>query len=125
MKFRKYFILIVFVLVDMLSVNSACEEYKKLDVEKDLLTIKKEDLPDEFSDKAFKTIDDFIKKTYNLDYECLIYFDYISGEIVKCAMGKYNNVKISFRDGEFDDYHIASIHNHPLNAFSPQSDKNF
>ena len=36
-----------------------------------------------------------------------------------------NNVKIDFKDGEFDNFKVASIHNHPKNVFYPPSGKNF
>lgn len=54
-----------------------------------------------------------------------IYFDYVTGEILKCAKGENDNVSITFREGEFEGYHVASIHNHPKNIFSPPSGKNF
>jgi len=60
-----------------------------------------------------------------LDYEIVRYFDYVTGEILKCAVGDLNSVKIEFVDGEFYGYHVASIHNHPLGVYSPPSDKNF
>ena len=99
------------------------EKYKKLKIE-DVPSISQNDLPDEFSPKSFKTVDEFIKKTRNLDYECVIYFDYYTGEILKCAFGDGSDVSIDF-DDEFEDNHVASIHNHPANVFSPPSGKNF
>ena len=54
------------------------EKYNKLKIE-DVSSISPEDLPQEFSYESFKTIVEFIKKTKNLDYECALYFDYISG----------------------------------------------
>lgn len=82
-------------------------------------------MPEEFSNSEFKTIDEFIKKTFSLDYECLIYFDYITGKIIKCAIGKLNSVELSFDEEEFDSYHVVSIHNHPNSICSPPSSKNF
>lgn len=41
----------------------------------------------EFSENALKTINEFIKKTYDLEYEIVLYFDYVTGEILKCAIG--------------------------------------
>ena len=108
----------------MLYVDSDFEEYKKLE-KKNVGLIRKEDLPAEFSDKAYKTIVDFIQKTKNLDYEWAIFFDYLTGEILKCAKGISDEVKIYFDDDEFEGYHVASIHNHSINAFSPPSGKNF
>lgn len=123
MNFKKIIMLInlVFCLLN----GFRYDEYAKLKLSCDSPSIRKEDLPDEFSDKAFKTVDEFIKKTYELDYECLIYFDYITGEILKFSLGKLDKVKLQFVEGEFDDYHVASMHNHPSNVFSPPSGKNF
>ena len=87
-------------------------------------SIKKENLPKEFSDLALETINKFIEKTYLLDYECMIYFDYMTGETLKCAIGKSNKVKIKFKKEEFEGHHVASLHNHPSHVFSPPSGKN-
>ena len=106
------------------NVKSDYERYQKLKIN-NVPSIKKEDLPAEFSDYAFKTIDEFIKKTSNIDFECAIYFDYVTGEIIKCAIGKANNVILNFDNEEFNDFNVASIHNHPNNVFSPPSGKNF
>lgn len=38
---------------------------------------------------------------------------------------KKDKVKIEFSDGEFEGFHVASIHNHPPGVYSPPSDKNF
>ena len=101
------------------------DEYSNLKLSCDAPSIKKEYLPDEFGDNAFKTVEVFIKKTYELDYECLIYFDYTTGEVLRFKTGKSDEVRLSFEDGEFDGYHVASLHNHPSNVFSPPSGKNF
>ena len=100
------------------------EKYKKLKIE-DVLSISPNDLPKEFLSESFKTVNEFIKKTRNLDYECVIYFDYFTGEILKCAFGDESDVSINFDDDEFKDNHVASIHNHPEDVFSPPSGKNF
>lgn len=67
------------------------------------------------------------EKTYDLKCECLIYFDIQTGNIVSC----------NFSDAEPDEVnaiifpkclkgmHIASIHNHPHQYYSPPSGKNF
>lgn len=61
----------------------------------------------EFSENALKTINEFIKKTYDLEYEIVLYFDYVTGEILKCAIGDIDNVKIDFvNEGNL----VASIH---------------
>lgn len=68
---------------------------------------------------------DFVKKTKNLDYEWILYFDYITGEILKCVKGKSDRILVNFDDKEFEDYSVASIHNHPKDVLSPPSGKNF
>ena len=119
---------IVSSLINMLLVlvnyKSDFDRYMELKV-KDVPSIKKEDLPNEFGDNAFNTIDGFIKKTVGLDYECVIYFDYITGEILKCAFGELDNVTLNFANNEFSNHSVASIHNHPVNVFSPPSARNF
>ena len=123
MKIKK-FISSLFILVLKLNSKSAYDEYKKLKIN-DSPSITYDDLPNEFSRDAFKTIDEFIRKTKYLDYECLLYFDYITGKILKCAFGNSDNVKLDYNDVEFEGHHVASIHNHTKDVFSPPSGKNF
>ena len=59
---------------------------------KDVPSIKRTDLPSEFSDEAFKIVDEFIRKTIDLNYEILIYFDYVEGKILKCKNWKRNKM---------------------------------
>ena len=108
----------------MLNIDLDFDEYKKLE-NKNVPLIKKEDLPEEFTQKAYSIIIDFIQKTKCLDYEWVIYFDYCTGEILRCVKGKDNQVRLYFEDDEFEGKHIVSMHNHPINAFSPPSGKNF
>ena len=100
------------------------ERYKKLILD-NTISIKREDLPGEFGENAFETVNEFIKKTRNLDYECVMYFDYITGEILQFAMGGLNNVKLTFDKHVFESHNVASIHNHLKNVLSPPSGKNF
>lgn len=123
-KLRNFFIFLIIFAFCILNIGRDFEEYKKLEKETVEL-IKKEDLPSEFSDNAYGTITDFIQKTKNFDYEWIILFDYLSGEILRCVKGGGNNVKLNFNEDEFKGYHVASIHNHPVNVYSPPSDKNF
>ena len=53
-----------------------------------------------------------LKKRKNIDFEILIYFDYIEGKILKCKLGSETNVKLKFDENEFKGKHVASIHNH-------------
>ena len=123
MTFKKIIFLIIFI-CSVLN-DWGCGEYDNLEIFPDAPSIRKKDLPSDFTDNAFETVNDFIKKTFDLDYECLIYFDYGTGEILRFETGKFDEVKSDFDDGEFDDYHVASLHNHPSNVFSPPSGKNF
>lgn len=132
MKFKNSFLILLILVTSSLknnmlhteSLDLACEKYRNLKCG-DFPSIRRQDLPDEFSDLAFKTIDEFIKKTYNLSYECLIYFDYITGEIIRCMFGNFDSVELTFDDEEFKGYNVASLHNHPAGVFSPPSAKNF
>ena len=87
-------------LVSMLGDDSAYEKYEKLKLEYNV-SIKKECLPNEFGENAFKTVDEFVKKTFNLNYECLLYFDYVTGQIIWCAIGKSDKVQVKYDDFEF------------------------
>lgn len=100
------------------------DEYEKLESE-NVAVVTRQDLPDEFGDKAYEVIVEFIRKTRNLDYEWAIFFDYVTGEILRCVKGERDNVNVDFKEVEFEDYHVASIHNHPEDVYSPPSDRNF
>ena len=124
MNFRILIIYLIILACCMLNVGSDFEEYQKLE-KKNVELIRKEDLPSEFSDDAYHTVVDFIQKTKNLNHEWAIFFDYWTGEILRCVKGGDNNVVLNFNEDEFKGHHIASIHNHPENVYSPPSDKNF
>ena len=124
MKVRDFMIYLIFLVCCMLNVGADFKDYKKLE-NNDVPLIKREDLPSEFIDNAYATIVDFIQKTRGLDFECALFFDYITGEILKCGIGVEDNVELDFEDGEFEGYHVASIHNHPNDVYSPPSGKNF
>lgn len=124
MKIRNIILSLIVFVCGLLNIGSDFIEYNNLG-NKDVPLIKKEDLPLEFSHEAYDTIIDFIKKTKGLNYEWAIFFDYDTGEILKCAKGISDKVKVNFEDNEFEGCRVASIHNHPINAFSPPSGKNF
>ncbi|WP_407422723.1 hypothetical protein [Methanobrevibacter sp.] len=90
MKLKK-FLSPVFILNQGAYEKSACERYKRLKIN-DFPSINQDDLPNDFSMSAFETVDGFIKKTVNLDFECLLYFDYKTGEILDCSIGNSNKV---------------------------------
>ena len=124
MTFRNIIFSLIVLLTIMCNSNSDFEEYQKLKNIK-TISIKKEDLPREFSGKAYDTVLDFIEKTRGLNNEWLLYFDYITGEILRCVKGECDNVSLDFEEFEFDGHCVASIHNHPNNVLSPPSGKNF
>lgn len=115
---------IILILISPSTSESDCQKYEKLEI-KDVPSIRKSDLPFEFGDVAFEVVDKFIRKTKYLDYEILLFFDYITGEILRCKIGTESNVEVKFEDGEFDGKHVASIHNHTKDMYTPPSDKNF
>ena len=101
--------------------------YRRLPINWSISPITKDDLSDDFSQKAINTVDMFRRKTYDLDYECLIYFDIHTGNIVSCNFS--NNEPYEVNAVIFPHclkgMHIASIHNHPHQYYSPPSGKNF
>ena len=90
-----------------------------------MFQLKNQILPPEFSEDASKVVNDFIGKTINLNYEIALYFDYTTGEILKCKIGSETKVELKFEENEFNGKHIASIHNHTKDMYTPPSDKNF
>lgn len=108
--------------------DSDYAKYRHLPIDWSLPPITKDDLPDEFSHKAVKTVDMFRRKTIDLPHECMIYFDYISGNIVSCNFSDKNSPDevngIIYRY-LLKNMHIASVHNHPKQYCSPPSGKNF
>lgn len=123
MKIKNFFVMVITLLMVIVNMSDF-DEYVDLRND-DVPLIKKDDLPVEFSNKAYETIVDFIEKTRNLDYGWVIYFDYVTGEILKSAKGDVDNVKICIGNDEFKGNHVASIHNHPKNILSPPSGRNF
>lgn len=124
MKIKNILMGIIVFLISKINLDENFEKYDKLEL-CDVPSIVPSDLPKEFSFSAFKTVDEFIRKTKNLDYEYLIYFDYCTGEILKCVEGIGEKVIAEYDINEFNGKHVASLHNHPDDVFSPPSGKNF
>ena len=104
------------------------ERYRHLPVDWSLTSLTKEDLPSEFSQKSVKTVDMFRRKTINLDFECMIYFDIETGNIVFCSFAdedEPDEVTGDIYSTLLKGMHIASVHNHPKQFCSPPSGKNF
>ena len=108
--------------------DSDYNRYRHLPPNWDIPPITKDDLPPQFSSQAVKTVDMFRRKTFDLPYECMIYFDYITGNIVSCNFSveeSPDEIKGVIYKSLLKKMHIASIHNHPIQYFSPPSGKNF
>lgn len=120
MKAKIILIIIVNLMLNVLKKN----RYDELERTSSIY-LRQEDLPCEFGGKALDVINDFIQKTHDRDYEVVMYFDYVTGEIIDYAFGEEKGVKIDFDDVDFKEKHIVSIHNHPPTVYSPPSDKNF
>lgn len=104
------------------------ERYRHLPINWSITPITEEDLPEDFSQKAVNTVDMFRKKTYDLNCECLIYFDIDTGNIVSCNFSDEGNpyrVEGYIYANLLKDMNIASLHNHPIRDGSPPSGKNF
>ncbi|MEE3490108.1 MAG: hypothetical protein VZR10_04525 [Methanobrevibacter sp.] len=108
--------------------DSEYARYRYLPINWSLPPLTKEELPKEFSPHAVKTVDMFRRKTIDLSFECMLYFDYKSGNIVSCNFSDENSPDevngVIFKH-LLKKMHIASIHNHPNQYLSPPSGKNF
>ena len=101
--------------------------YRHLLINRSISPITKDDLSEEFSQKAVNTVDMFRRKTYDLDCECMIYLDIETGNVVFCnfAEDKHNEVTGNIYSSLLEGMHIASVHNHPKQFCPPPSGKNF
>lgn len=86
MYIEKFFLIISSILT-LLVDNGPFREYNELEKD-ETISIRLEDLPDEFTNESHDTVVEFIQKTKNLEYECIMYFDYVTGEMLKFAIGK-------------------------------------
>ena len=99
--------------------------YRDLAIDWSIPSVKIDDLPSEFSKKACNLVDLFRRKTINLDFECMLYFDYVTGEIIYCFIGNENYLEEFIDESFFKNKNVASIHNHPRKGISPPSSNNF
>lgn len=70
----------------------------------------------------------FRRKTIDLDCECMILFDYITGNVISCNFSdksEDDKVETEVYPIVLKGMHIASLHNHPKQYCSPPSSKNF
>lgn len=108
--------------------DSDYAKYRHLPINWSIAPITAEDLPKEFSTQAVKTVDMFRRKTFDLPYECMILFDYKTGNIISCSFSEDSEddtVKNIVYPDLIRTMHIASVHNHPNQYFSPPSSNNF
>ena len=104
------------------------EKYRHLPINWSLAPVTSKDLPKEFSPQAVKTVGMFRRKTSDLSCECMILFDYKTGNIISCNFSKESEtdkVKSEVFPDVLKSMHIASAHNHPIQYCSPPSGKNF
>lgn len=78
---------IVVLLTNLVNIDVDFKDYENLKIN-NVPSINPMDLPMEFGEDAFRTVDEFIKKTHYLDCEWVIHFDYVTGEILKCKRWK-------------------------------------
>lgn len=100
-------------------------KYKFLKIDKAVKSINPEDLPKEFCRDACKLVDEFRRKTVNLDDEWMLYFDYATGEVIYCFEGEGGRTGGVYESVNFENRNIASIHNHPKKFYSFPSHDNF
>ena len=102
-------------------------KYCHLEVDWNIDSISKDDFPSEFCQKAINLVDLFRRKTANLPYECLLFFDYRTGEIIYCFVEETleGQIKNQIYESHFENHHVASIHNHPKGFLSAPSGQNF
>ena len=105
--------------------NEDLFEYNKLKLNTLVKTMSKNDLPKDFSQKAIELVNEFHQKTVDEEIEWLLYFDYITGEILYCFKGDDNSTDAILDKLHLINHHVASIHNHTKNLYSFPSPENF
>ena len=76
MKIENMMICIVVLLTNLVDIDVDFKDYENLKIN-NVPSINPMDLPLEFGEGAFKTVDEFIKKTHYIDCEWVIHFDYL------------------------------------------------
>ena len=100
-------------------------KYKSLKKDKSLKSINPADLLGDFCDGACKLVDEFRRKTVNAKEEWMMYFDYITGDIIYCWQGNIGESGGGFNREQFRGRHIASLHSHSRGYYSFPSPENF
>ena len=105
--------------------NEDLFEYNNLKLNTSVKTMNKNDLPKGFSQEAIELVNEFHQKTIDEEIEWLLYFDYITGEILYCFKGDDNSSEAILDKLQLINHHVASIHNHTKNLYSFPSPENF
>ncbi len=100
-------------------------KYMNLSIDKSVESILKEDLPQEFCDRACNEIDIFRRKTVNEKDEWIIYLDFKTGEVLDYIKGVGGEVIGEILESRYYGRKIVAIHNHPKGYLSPPSYDNF
>lgn len=100
-------------------------KYKSLKKDKNLKPVNPADLPSDFCKKAYDLVDEFRRKTVNLKEEWMLYFDYLTGDVIYCWQGEVGKISGNFNREHFEGRHIASLHSHPIGYYSFPSPDNF
>lgn len=101
------------------------EEFCGLEIDWNIKSVNRNDLPSELSDETCNFIDLFRRKTATEKTEWEFYIDYVNNEIIHCLHGKETTVKDWIHSGLMENRNILSIHNHPKGTYSAPSAKNF
>lgn len=105
-------------------------EYQRLEADKTVAdktvkSINPDDLPSDFCDETCRLVDEFHKKTVNEKVEWMLYFDYLTGDVIYCWKGKEGRSGGYFDRIHFQDRSMASVHSHPKGYYSFPSPENF
>lgn len=101
------------------------EEFCKLEINRNIKSISRNDLPDELSEETCEFIDLFRRMTVDEETEWNFYIDYENNEIIHCLHGQATEVKDNIHEALMKDRKIVTIHNHPKGTFSAPSSDNF
>lgn len=101
------------------------EEFLKLEIDWNLKSIDKNDLPNELTNEICEFVNLFRKATADEKTEWNFYIDYENNEIIHCLHGNSTKVRDYINVGLMESRKILTIHNHPKGTYSAPSYKNF
>lgn len=101
------------------------EKFQRLEINRNIKSIDRTDLPNELSDKTCEFIDLFRRMTSDEETEWEFYIDYENNEIIHCLHGQATFVRDWIHSGLMENRNILSIHNHPKGTYSAPSPENF